>query len=134
MKNMNDVDDGQGRSVTIYVYSCVYLVLQGLGQHRLAVDGCKVVTGTTEIEADKDDSEWPKAVAWPTKEKVISMAESSSKKKMGGVGNIIVSSLVRSPEMVISHQRLFTLNPLFFLKKKRATNRDAEFTNALRFQ
>lgn len=53
---------------------------------------------------------------------------------MGGVGNIIVSSLVRSPEMVISHQRLFTLNPLFFLKKKRATNRDAEFTNALRFQ
>jgi hypothetical protein len=47
------------------------------------------------------------------------MAESSSKKKMGGVGNIIVSSLVRSPEMVISHQRLFTLNPLiFFFQKK----------------
>jgi hypothetical protein len=27
MKKMNDVDDGQGRSVTIYVYSCVYLVV-----------------------------------------------------------------------------------------------------------
>jgi hypothetical protein len=46
------------------------------------------------------------------------MAESSSKKKMGGVGNIIVSSLVRSPEMVISHQRLFTLNQLIFFIKK----------------